>query len=369
MTAVGKHSWRGFLLGIGIVLSTLGTQVAMASDHREAPGIADKPMLDIADFYAFLSPTSSNRLVLVMTVNGYSLPPAAKTYMFSDKARYKFYIDNDSDNRPDQSIVVTFSKPQFAHFSDPDHFSGQTFSASFGKGMPTLNGPVTAATQVYLVPSAPVIVEGANGVRMFAGLRDDPFFFDNVDSDRVFAGLQPKFTSTKDRFAGFNVSAIVIELPLSSVYRGKPLALWATTEELTPRGEWKQVQRVGHPAIKGVYVPDEMAELFNSTQPIDDVKNFKEPITESAQRLFHLSGDNLTTLVNLIVPDTLKLDPTKPIKMPNGRTLDDPLGNMFWFNLYTPIAYAPGDLDGVHGNDVPNSKYFPYLAAPHTVPR
>lgn len=364
MNTTSGNFHRAFGWALGLLCAVTG--MASASDHREAPRIADQPTLDVQDFYSFISPSDPGKLVMVMTVNGFALAPPAHTYLFSDHGRYKFHIDNDGDAKADHAVVLRFSKEQYTTFQSDTQFDAQKFFASFSMGPQLLSGMITPGSPVYNRPIAPVIAQ-AGGVRVFAGLRDDPFFFDVVDSDRVLAGMQPKFASGKDRFAGYNASAIVVEIPLASVYRGRPLRLWVTVDERDGRGQWRQVQRVGNPAVKGVYVPDAMAPLFNATLPHQDERLFRDVIERSARAMFRLDEPTLKRLTAILVPDTLTLDPRRPLKSPNGRALDDDLDLMFWFNLNAPIAYAPGDLDGVRHNDVPNSPDFPFLAPPHVV--
>ncbi|UXI69480.1 DUF4331 domain-containing protein [Tahibacter amnicola] len=346
------------------VASLLCSTTAMASDHRESPEIVNYPTADIGDFWAFISPSDPSKLVFVMAVNPYAVPLISKSYIFSPDIRYVFKIDSDNDARADSEIVSRFSKENaFAHPDGHGGLTTQTFRTTFSMGLAPLVGKVTPTTQVRKTPLDPIILQGRDGTKAFAGLRDDPFFFDLVASDRTFSGMANGFRTKTDRFAWFAVSALVVEIPLASVYRGQPLRLWATTEELGQRG-WKQIQRVGNPAVKGVYIPENMTERFNASEPHNDVRDFKAVAEQSARTMFGLQGETLDRLMGIIIPDTLTLDPTQPTKSPNGRALDDDLDLMFWFNLHAPIAYAPGDLDGVHGNDVPNSTTFPYLAPP-----
>jgi hypothetical protein len=75
------------------------------------------------------------------------------------------------------------------------------------------------------------------------------------------------------------------------------------------------------------------------------------------------------TVANLVVPDTLKLDLTKPSAFPNGRTLSDPVVDImvaFAFIDLTKhsirsLANLPLDPSG---NDVPLRAEFPYLGLP-----
>src|ERR1700754_4794202 len=58
------------------------------TDHNSSPRAVAEPAIDIADFYAFPSPSEPGRLVLVMTV----FPNARPGALFSDAASYRFRI-------------------------------------------------------------------------------------------------------------------------------------------------------------------------------------------------------------------------------------------------------------------------------------
>lgn len=361
-----KRSIGGFVLA-----ALLCAAPAIASDHKESPSVASNPAIDIADLYAFLNPRDSSRLVLSMTVSPSMAPEMARTYQFSSHARYLFKIDSDGDYLADHQVELRFSTEEFPQLTATGLVSGQGFVAQFSDGLPSLRGAVTPSSQVFPVPLAPVIVTGARGIKVFAGQRDDPFFFDTTGSFRVLNGQQPKFSAGIDRNAGYNVAAIVVEMPLDVFYKGRPLHIWGTTETIdyaSGRPQWKQVQRDGNPAIKAVYITPPYKDLYNASEPVDDAANFSQLIAGSAKYLFHIGDADVARLLSIVVPDVLTLDPTQPIRLPNGRGPSDDIDPIFWFNLYRSIAYAPGQLDGVSANDVPNSLYFPYLAPPHTVP-
>ena len=50
---------------VALTLTGLLGAAVPAADHREAPLIQEDPSADIADVFAFLSPTDTDRLVLV----------------------------------------------------------------------------------------------------------------------------------------------------------------------------------------------------------------------------------------------------------------------------------------------------------------
>lgn len=341
------------------VLLLLWSGSVLSSEHREAAGIFTDQSVDITDFYAFLNPNDSSKLVMVICVNGFASPTSPGSFQFADEARYDFNVDITGDAKVDKLIRVQFGKPSYS--------GNQSLTAWFPNGY-IFHG-VTTATPTYSIEAPePVINEGQDGIKVFAGLRDDPFFFDVVASFRVFSGLGT-FSSAIDRFAGLNVSALVVEVPLSLVseYPGQKLQIWSDTER-KEKGEWQQVQRVGNPAVKPIFIPGDLKDKFNRTLPHLDKYLFTEAITNSV--IYGLgAADHLPLILSQLIPDTIRLDPSLPIEWPNGRDLDeDTMDLMFSYNLYKPFTHAPGDLDGVHHNDVEFLTEFPYLAPPHIAP-
>jgi hypothetical protein len=68
-----------------------------------------------------------------------------------------------------------------------------------------------------------------DGITVFAGVRDDPFFFDLTQFQAILAGQASGFRNPGvDTFAGTNVLAIVVEVPISML-GGPNLNIWGTT--------------------------------------------------------------------------------------------------------------------------------------------
>ena len=88
-----------------------------------------------------------------------------------------------------------------------------------------------------------------------------------------------------------------------------------------------------------------------------------------------IPGTGGQTLRSLIVPDTLKLDLTRPSGFPNGRDLDDPVIDIELAALFldftvtgqSPATFAQLPL-GPPANDRPFSSDFPFLAPPQGSP-
>ena len=94
--------------------------------------------------------------------------------------------------------------------------------------------------QVINLPGAGAAVSGpveqvipVAGGQIYAGLRDDPFFFDLEGfTDTVTTGVL-SFDSTRDSLAGTNVTSIVLEMDLGAATKGsESLQIWATSNRL-----------------------------------------------------------------------------------------------------------------------------------------
>jgi len=365
------------------MLSVALMRGAAASDHRESPLIQVDPQADITDWYAFLNPHDKSKLVMVLNVSPVHVTVQEGAYHFSPGVRYRFNIDNTGDGRADKVIDVRFSE-----FNVTTHV--QTFRAHLPRGI-VVNGLVTEGNRATPFPNPPIIAEGPDGIRIFAGPRDDPFFVDTVGVIRTFGGTG-RFTGT-DALQGYNISSIVVEVPFSLVSGGQTkIGTWAVTErqdtfyntDLSDRpghenrfveffGPFHQVQRAGNPAIKVIFIPDELKDLYNATQPHEDPQRFA-PVLRVAMhqpRFTGLTDAEIERLIGIFTPDTLKLDVTQPVKYPNGRWLADDAVDLIFssiLNVGIPVFFAPGQLDGANNNDVPFSDYFPYLAPPHQAP-
>jgi hypothetical protein len=84
------------------------------------------------------------------------------------------------------------------------------------------------------VASGPVetVFEAGGGLQVYAGLRDDPFFFDLQGYLDTLSTGTLSFTAT-DFFTGLNVTAIVLEIKASTVAEdSEEIQVWATTGRL-----------------------------------------------------------------------------------------------------------------------------------------
>jgi len=100
-----------------------------------------------------------------------------------------------------------------------------------------LEGAVTASVAVTPYTAAvPVTATGTNGMQVFAGPRDDPFFFDLKRFKEIIAGSATAFHAgtsedpATDAFAGTNVMSIVIEVPKALLGSSSTINVWAESK-------------------------------------------------------------------------------------------------------------------------------------------
>jgi hypothetical protein len=164
-----------------------------AADHLDAPGSQADPAADINDLYVFRSQDpaagASARTVFVMTV----VPLATTASRFSDKVDYEFRIEEDGGSG------------KFTIKCNADAASVQKI---------TCTGPGGASKSIELN-----VIDAGNAanddMRVFAGLRDDPFFFDlDAFNEVTSTGDPTKLLDQQgsDFFAGKNTLAIVVDV-------------------------------------------------------------------------------------------------------------------------------------------------------------
>jgi hypothetical protein len=223
-TSHRRRLFAGSALLCAIVAAIATAHWATASDHRDSALLTANPSEDIADIYSFQSPATPGNFVLAMTVNGFIPPPEAGTTYFDPDVLYQFKIDNNADAVEDlvlQAFVTGTGADQVMHFYGP------VAPAKTG-AVTRVTGPETAS--VKLSTGATPTIGSGNGMTVFAGVRDDPFFFDLAQFKLVVGGQATAFNNPgTDTFAGNNVLAIVVELPTSALGSSSTIGVWGTT--------------------------------------------------------------------------------------------------------------------------------------------
>ena len=319
------------LAGIAAPAVLLGR--AHASDHADTPDIAANPGTDITDVHIFPSPTDKSKVVLSMSVHPLIKTGDGLKTAFDPNVLYQFKIDSTGDGVEDAVIQARFSG------NDP---ATQTVALT-APTPPTIKGTVNG--QLSMLPTTgainTVFSPGA-GMKVFAGAREDAFFFDleqffNIFPDRAtpLTGMpvnnpnQPQQTSwrspanAKDFLVGYNVLSIVVEVPRTALLNrgGGPVSrtgvvgVWCTTS-VPKDAAWTQMDRLARPAINELFatVANNQHKQNDEIGPADD-KNFLKPeiydfMTNVAGRSPAIA--NVVTAVT--IPDMLTANLSSPDK-------------------------------------------------------
>src|SRR5262249_17126216 len=286
------HLWRSASvkrhesLRLFIAISALMVpQLLHASNHREAPITALDHKADITDLYAFVSygpGGDCRKATIILCVDPFLEPSNGPTWFpFDPDILYEIKIDNDRDALADITFKVRFTTeyqlpgvytalagigdngafdphtgdlvvpPQIRDFNNPGLNLRQTYTVSVVReGQETeLTNP--DGSPFYAVPAnaGPRTIDYRalfnagtyrldNGVSVFAGTVDDPFWidlgaaFDTANFRHLSSGVPGVLTAqeddpsvvttqnlTSDSVSGFAVNAIAIEVPIEQLTR------------------------------------------------------------------------------------------------------------------------------------------------------
>jgi hypothetical protein len=378
----------------GLIFAIAGMTIPQpatnAADHAEATLVAADPGADLADVFAFLDPNDNSKVVLALDVEGFVVPSELLNLsFFAPEVTYRFEIENTGDAVADQTIDITFSpqisrsQPQTATIKLPN---GRTFSA------PTTVQTLAASPNPFVVTT-----DSVSGASFFAGLTDDPFYFDIVGFNRFVASVlagspnPSNLQRGRDSFAGYNIHMIALEVPASMLRgsAGNIIGVNGVTlrQKQTHRidgdgertnGQLIQVDRMATPAVNTALIPFPRKNEYNASTPVDDAAGkFAGDIVATLQAL-GTNATNIGILANVAVVhgDYLRLDLSIPntsvgfgervttpgyTGFPNGRRPgDDTIDDLLYF--ITNQASTNGD--NVNGNDVPLGNTFPFFAPP-----
>jgi hypothetical protein len=281
---------------------------------------------------------------------------------------------------------------------DADKDIGKSNDGKDSKDKPraiTFTAPTTVSSATAPTASVPVVTtDSATGISFFAGLTDDPFFFDIPGFNRFVGsvlGGAPNISLLsrgRDTFAGYNVQMIALSVPAALLKgsAGNVIGVSATTlrrrftvrsDRRDPRevGEFVAVDRMGVPAINTVLVPFPRKNEYNRSTPQQDAAGkFASDIVGTLTGL-GTDAAHIGILAGVAVAkgDILRLDTsvantggqggdTAGAGFPNGRRPSDDVIDTILF-LVTNEGLTTGD--SVNANDERFRDAFPFFAASH----
>ncbi|NMO49968.1 DUF4331 domain-containing protein [Actinoplanes sp. TBRC 11911] len=327
------------------------------SNHYSAANLrfpGDDARLDFTDLYAFTSPDDHGKTVLIIDLNPYTtgmsaMPPFLMKSEFHPDGIYRINIDTDGDSRADAAFTFIFSE-----FKD----GRQTGTAYFATGSQAREPDAVGQVLISGVPvgfDAGAEPVEAGPIRLFIGVRSDPFF---ADADGSFHGFR---WTGQDAFADRNILSIALEVPNEMLSVHSAIGLWATVG-VRRDGEIIQVDRGGHPTINPFINPNNVKNEYNLRQPSDDLANYLELWSKLLESNGYSPAEAQKAAL-IVLPDILRYDRSQPAGYPNGRALTDDVFSAR-FAWLTNGKVGP---DGLQPHD-DMLKEFPYLGPPNRYP-
>jgi hypothetical protein len=328
------------ILALSMSLTLLAPSSLFASSHREAPITAFDRTADVTDWYAFVSYDNPNKITFILNVDPLLEPANGPNYFpFDPNVLYEMHVDNNQDGLDD----VTFQFRFKTQIRQPNLFTGfvgvvggfpqiTSLSGSGSEGLSLRqtytvtmirNGKSTTLNDdetLYAVPSnvgprtmpdyQSLFNQGIycleDGVRVWAGTADDPFFIDlgaAFDSLNFRSGVGPVLPAAidaddthnyaPDAVGGYNVNSIVLEVPISMLtVDGKAhpasdkravIGSYGSTSrhQITVRrspnpeldaGAFQQVNREGNSLINELVIGTGYKDRFSMDDPKNDAQ-------------------------------------------------------------------------------------------------
>jgi len=305
---------RTQILGVSaIFVVALALMPGEASSHREAPLLAQDPMADNTDVYAFVSPDAPDTVTLIANFIPFQKPDGGPNfYSFDPNVVYEIHIDNNGDAVEDvtyqwrfttevrNTATFLYNTGTVTSLDDPDLNVRQFYRLTRIDG-PRRTGTVTELSGRLPVPppnigprSTPNYGALGGGIQslpgnitVFAGQRDEGFYVDLGIFDLLGVGSG----AVEDSTAGFNVSSLAIRVPKSALARGGStptnasdpsaiIGVWSTASRFATRtlsagaqqhsGALVQVSRLGNPLVNEAVIDLARKDAFNGIEPTSD---------------------------------------------------------------------------------------------------
>lgn len=246
------RGWKLFTAALvlgGALLFNSQTAPVVASDHDDGETNIKSRNLSLTDLYVFRedwqtggagglgTANDQNNLIVIMNTNPRSLP--RQQYWFNTEALYNISfgraatVDTVATGREDLRFTFSFGAPSATASNQPFSMSVHTIVGGAPSTTSTVTNGVTTAAPGLIGNPNPAPVTNSftiNGqqIDVFAGLREDPFFFNVEDFFRIRANVAgagpaaafPATDNAIDFAQGYNVNAIVMRIPIAFLQGG-----------------------------------------------------------------------------------------------------------------------------------------------------
>lgn len=219
------------LFGVAVIASGLWYAAKLqASDHDDGEREVKGRNLNLTDLYVFRedwqtgNAADDTNMIFVMNLNPRSLP--RQQYFFSTVARYEFHVsrlnatDDTATASNDLTLRFTFGAPdangiQAITVTRVDSSGNSTSTSTIAGGSTDIKTTTLANAGS---PTNNAITLDGQDLTVFAGLREDPFFFDVEQFFKVRGGAAASFNTAanaKDFAHNYNVLSIVVRVPIA----------------------------------------------------------------------------------------------------------------------------------------------------------
>ncbi|MGI8988451.1 MAG: DUF4331 domain-containing protein [Bryobacteraceae bacterium] len=372
---------------------TIAPMTTFAASHREAPITALDRAADITDFYAFVSYNDPSKVTFLLNVDPLLEPANGPTYFpFDPDILYAIRVDNTMSSA--QNVVFEFRFT--TEFRAPGVFTAYVGAgnginapanapAPLGPGTPIVPPAITALDgpgsqglnlrQSYTItmvkngvrtlltnstgsplfavptnvgprtmPNYPALATQGiyslgNGMRVFAGTVDDPFYidlgaaFDSLNFRAAVGGgvltaaqdAADNVNVASDTVSGYNVNTIALEVPIAMLTSNgavnpptspqATIGAWGTTSRARVQirrapfpsqsaGSFSQIQRMANPLINELIIGIGTKDLWSMSEPVNDSQFASFDLDPLLARVF-----NAVYGINIPAPPRLDLLP------------------------------------------------------------
>lgn len=285
-----------------------------ASSHREAPLIAQDPLADNTDVYAFVDPNDQSMVTMITNFIPFEKPDGGPNfYQFDPNVVYALHVDNNGDAIEDITFEWRFTTEvrntaTFLYNTGPvQSLTDTNLNVRQFYQLTRIDGPRRTGSRRVLADHLPVMPPNIgprsfphynelaggvqqippSGMRVFVGPRDEGFYVDLA----VFDLLGVQSGATESSTDGFNVGSIALQVPIRDLARnGQPVSgpgdpnavigVWSTASRpavatrtagaIAYSGDLVQVSRLGQPLVNEVVIDLARKDAFNSLEPKQD---------------------------------------------------------------------------------------------------
>lgn len=368
------------------------------SDHASGPRAFADPVVDITDMYVFPSPRRTGTLVLVLNV----FPFAGLSALFSDAVEYRFRL------RP-AAAAPSQTGSLFA-VAEYEYTIACRFEGSVKRDDGSLEQEGTCLAPTGTVRFRVNDERGTQGqnLRVFAGVRMDPFFFDGRKALETLMTGKLAFTSPgNSTMFRQNVLGIVIEADIDKILGSESPLFAVVGETLTTGSMQVRLERYGRPDVKNLLIFPNRFDSTNREIELRDLYNQEDafkigPAYGNALRTrmnsnlpfwdgldgktdWPLDANGVHPLTELFMNDFMVIDVSQPFaedsyfeiersvlkgaphRTCGGRSLNDDAIDTF-LTMMVNGGNGPRISDGVDDPTVRAADTFPYLAPPEPNP-